>query len=306
MKKRNICGSLILLLASMIWGFAFTAQTSGAENIPAFTFNCIRSYIAVIFLSAAAALISIKNKNFMPKTKSDRKALLIGGIACGIALFVPASFQQYGIGLYPTDAAASGRSGFITALYVIIVPIISSLIFRRRIHPLVWLGTLIATVGMYLLCFAGGFSQIYTGDIFIFTCALCFCIQILTIDHFASKTNGLLLSCIQFFTVGTLSLICMLILEQPKLSDIIDAALPLLYAGVMGSGVAYTLQIVGQSYTEPTVASIVMSFESVFAAVGGALILGERLSARELFGCTLVFTALMCAQLPGFLKKKKL
>ncbi len=305
MKTKNLLGSFILLFASAIWGFAFVAQTTGAESIPAFTFNCLRSYIAFIFLAFLSALVRIKNKELFPKTKESKKTLIIGGAVCGTALFVASAFQQYGIGMYPDGASASGRSGFITALYVIWVPIASSLIFKKRIHMLVWTGTLTAAAGMYLLCLGDGISGIYLGDILVLICSLCFVIQILFIDHYAAKTNGLLLSAVQFFTVGTLSFIAMLLFEKPSLSAIIDMALPILYLGIMSSGVAYTLQIVGQKRTEPTIASIVMSFESVFAAVGGALLLNERLTARELIGCLLVFGAIIAAQIPGFIKKGK-
>lgn len=305
MNIKKAFGSISLLLAAIIWGFAFVAQTSGAETIPTFTFNFLRSYIAVIFLGAVIGIASIKDHGIIPRDKSSKRSLIIGGICCGIALFIATSFQQYGISLYPASAGASGRSGFITALYVVLVPCVSALIFRRRIHPLVWIGVIVAVVGMYLLCFGGGLEKLYIGDIMVFFCALSFCGHILVVDHFVEKNNGILLSCLQFLTMGTLSLISMLIFEDPSLDAILDSLIPLLYLGIMSSGVAYTLQLVGQKHTDPTVASILMSLESVFAVIGGWMILGERLTARELIGCSLVFLAIIVAQAPGFKKKNK-
>lgn len=302
--SKKILGSIELLIAAIIWGFAFVAQTSGAETIPTFTFNCLRSFIAVAFLALLCFGISLKKPDFLPKTRESRKGLIIGGVCCGVALFTATSFQQYGIGLYPSDAGASGRAGFITALYVVIVPCITALLLRRKVHGLIWLGGLIAVLGMYMICFSEGLGAVYLGDLMVLICSLCFCVQILLIDHFVAKNNGILLSTVQFLTMGVLSLIFMLIFERPSLSAIMQSLLPLLYLGIMSSGVAYTLQIVGQKNTEPAVASIIMSFESVFALIGGWLILGEKLSGTELIGCALVFVAIIVAQAPGFIKKK--
>ena len=291
-------GSFALLLAAVIWGFAFVAQTSGAKSIPAFTLNTLRSFVGFAFLALLIALMSVKKKDLIPKNKASLKSLIIGGICCGIALFIATGFQQYAIGTYPAEAAASGRSGFITALYVVLVPCVSALVLRKKIHPIVWLGIGIAVVGMYLLSFSKGISGIYMGDLITFLCAVSFCGHILIIDHFVAKSNGILLSCIQFFTVGVLSLIVAIIFEKTTLSAIVEALIPVLYLGIMSSGVAYTLQVVGQKYTAPTTASILMSLESVFAVIGGALVLGERLSFRELIGCLLMFAAIIVAQLP--------
>ena len=304
MKLKKALGSVSLLLAAVIWGFAFVAQTAGAETIPTFTFNFLRSYIAFIFLAVLIALFSIKNKNVLPRTAASKKSLLKGGVCCGIALFIATSLQQYGISLYPEGAGASGRAGFITALYVVLVPCVSAVLFKKRIHPLVWCGVLLAVFGMYRLCFSEGFSRLYMGDVLIFMCALCFCGHILVIDHFVAESNGILLSAIQFLTMGTLSFMAMLIFEEPDLDAVLQSIASVLYLGIMSSGVAYTLQVIGQKHTEPTVASILMSLESVFALVGGWLILGEKLSPAELFGCGLVFAAIIVAQLPGFIKKQ--
>lgn len=306
MKLQKALGSAELLLAAIIWGFAFVAQTAGASTIPTFTFNCVRSCIASIFLAILLFVVfRASKKRGTPIFLGKYKDIILGGICCGIALFVATNIQQYGISLYPSGAGASGRSGFITALYVVLVPCFS-IFFRRRIHPLVWVGVLVAVAGMYMLCVSGGINSIYKGDIVVFFCALAFCGHILVVDRFVSKANGIALSCIQFLTVGVLSLICMLLFESPRPSELFDAAFPLLYLGIMSSGVGYTLQIVGQKNTEPTVASILMSLESVFAVIGGWLLLGERLSARELTGCALVFLAILIAQAPGFIRKKDL
>lgn len=301
---KKYLGSFALLLAAVIWGFAFVAQTSGAKSIPAFTLNTLRSFVGFAFLALLIAIMSIKKKDLIPSDKASVKSLIIGGICCGVALFIATGFQQYAIGTYPPDAAASGRSGFITALYVVLVPCVSALILKKKIHPIVWLGIGIAVVGMYLLSFSKGISEIYLGDLITFLCAVSFCGHILVIDHFVAKSNGILLSCIQFFTVGVLSLVVALIFEKTTLSAILEALIPVLYLGIMSSGVAYTLQVVGQKHTAPTTASILMSLESVFAVIGGALVLGERLSFRELIGCLLMFAAIIVAQSPDFAKAK--
>ncbi len=298
-------GSLALLLAAVIWGFAFAAQTSGAKSIPAFSLNSLRSFVGSAFLALLVALISTKKKDFIPKDKTSLKTLIIGGICCGIALFIATGLQQYAIGTYPEEAGASGRSGFITALYVVLVPCVSAVVFKKKIHPLVWLGIAIAVVGMYLLSFTKGISGVYPGDLITFLCAVSFCGHILVIDHFVAKSNGILLSCIQFFIAGLLSLITALIFEKTTLSAIIDALIPILYLGIVSSGVAYTLQVVGQKYTAPATASILMSLESVFAVIGGWLVLGEKLSERELLGCLFMLSAIIVAQIPDFMKEKK-
>ena len=302
---KKLFGNIELLLTAIIWGFAFVAQTAGLEHVSTFTLSVLRSFIAFVFLSILAFIISLVQKeNSFPKNRAEFKSLIFGGILCGIALFVATNLQQFGISLYPKDAGASGRAGFITALYVVFVAIIGSLLYRRKNHPLVWCGVVLAIVGMYMLCLSGGVNNIYLGDVVVFLCAFAFCGHILTVDHFVKKNNGLLLSCVQFFTMGVLSLIFMLIFESPDWSAVGNSLVSVVYLGVMSSGVAYTLQIVGQKNTDPTVASIIMSLESVFAVIGGWLILGERLSSVELVGCGFVFAAIIVAQSPGFIKKK--
>lgn len=300
---KKILGSAELFLASVIWGFAFVAQTAGSDVEP-FTFNALRSFIAAIFLALVILLLRLYGRSVLAEGKKSLGKNVTAGIACGLALFIATNVQQYGISLYPDEAGASGRAGFLTALYVVFVPVVSAIVFRRRIHPLVWCGVGISLVGMYLICFSGGIHNVYLGDIVMLASAASFCIHILVIDRVSGETNGLLLSCVQFFTVGVLSLIASLIFDKPSVSEIIGATIPLLYLGVMSSGVGYTLQIIGQKNTEPTLASIILSLESVFSVIGGWLILSEHLEARELIGCALVFAAIIVGQLPTFLARK--
>ena len=224
--------------------------------------------------------------------QADRKTLVIGGILCGIALAVASSLQQIGI-VY----TSAGKAGFITALYILIVPIIR-LFLGRRAGRKVWIGVALAVAGMYFLCITDGFS-ISKGDFLVFLCAVVFSVHILVIDHFAPKVDGVALSCIQFFVCGILCAVPMLALERPRVDEILAAWMPLAYAGVLSCGVAYTLQVIAQKNTDPTVASLLLSLESVFSVLTGWVILGERLSGRELFGCALVFAAVLLAQLPG-------
>lgn len=295
---QRIKGALLLLLAAAIWGFAFTAQTAAADTVEPFTFNGLRSVIGSVVLLGYILLRARRSGDpVVPAEPADRKTLLLGGVLCGAVLFVSVNFQQFGIASYPDGVAVSGRGGFITALYVILVPV-CGFFFHRRVQPIVWGAVAVSLAGMYLLCFTSGFSGLYWGDVLVFGCALSFTAHILVVDHFARRTDGVKLSCVQFFTCGALSLIGMVLFESPDWSAVLQAWLPLLYAGVMSSGVAYTLQIIGQKTTEPAVAPLVMSLESVFAGIGGWLILNERLSARELLGCALVFAAVILAQMP--------
>ena len=222
----------------------------------------------------------------------DRKTLVTGGILCGIALAVASSLQQIGI-VY----TSAGKAGVITALYILIVPIIR-LFLGRRAGRKVWIGVALAMAGMYFLCITDGFS-ISKGDFLVFLCAVIFSVHILVIDHFAPKVDGVALSCIQFLVCGILCAVPMLALERPQVDEIQAAWMPLAYAGVLSCGVAYTLQVIAQKNTDPTVASLLLSLESVFSVLTGWVILGERLSGRELFGCALVFAAVLLAQLPG-------
>ncbi len=298
--KNNIKGSLILIAAALIWGLAFVAQTSGAEVVPPFFLNSARSFIGALFL-LTFLLLKDKRKgiSIIPQNKEDKLHLLKGGIICGIFLSISVNFQQFGIAAYPDGVASEARSGFLTALYVILVPLFA--IFKgNKISLKVFFGVIIAVIGIYMLCLTGGIDAIYLGDILVFICAICFTFHIMSVDKFVAKVDGVRLSMVQFIICGIISGILSLIFELDNLSvsNIISAILPILYLGIMSSGVAYTLQIVGQKFAEPTIASISMSLESVFAALGGWLISGNTLSVRELIGCALVFIAIIVAQLP--------
>jgi len=306
---KNLKGSLILLTAAFIWGTAFVAQTSGAESVGTFTFNMSRSFVASAFLGIVIAVRDRigYTRLKVPGDRQERKPQtdgwpIRGGILCGVILFAAMGFQQGGISLYPEGAAASGRAGFLTATYVVMVALIAQ--FKgKKLNKFVAASVIGTVGGMYLLCMSGGFSGIYTGDILLLLCAVCYTGHILTVDRY-SKVDSFKLSCVQFLTCGVLSAVLCVALETVLMEDIIQALVPILYAGVMSGGVAYTLQMVGQKYAEPAVASIVMSLESVFAVLAGGLILHEVLSVRELMGCVLVFISVMLAQIPGFKKQK--
>ncbi len=306
MKLNNLKGSLILILAALIWGLAFVAQTAAADSVPPFCINALRCFVAAIALYLFFLVTNIKSKaSFFPKEKSERKKYYIAAIVCGSLLAISVNFQQFGLAAYPESAASEARAGFITALYVILVPIFS-VFSGRKIKLFVWLGVLIATVGVYMLCFTDKIGGIYIGDILVFLCAISFSFHIMAIDKYVGITGGVKLSVMQFSVCGVISLILSLVSENQtaSISGILNAAPQILYLGIMSSGVAYTLQIVGQKFAEPAVASISMSLESVFAALGGWLISGNTLKGNEILGCALVFVAITVAQLPSFSKKQ--
>lgn len=284
----------MLLLTALIWGSSFVAQRAGMEYIGPFTFNGIRSLIGGLVLIPVIFLFS-KEKNAElteAEKKAGKKTLLLGGILCGIVLFAASSLQQIGM-VYTT----AGKAGFITALYIVLVPILGVFI-RKKVKPIVWLCVILAVAGLYLLCMTDGLS-LGRGDLLVLLCAFAFSIHILVIDYFAPRTDGVALSCIQFFVCGILSLFPMFLAETPVWFAILDCWIPILYAGVLSCGVAYTLQILAQKHTDPTVASLLLSLESVFAAIAGAIILHEQLAPRELAGCVLMFAAIIIAQLPS-------
>lgn len=301
MGKNNLKGSLILTFGALIWGFAFVAQ-SQAKNVPPFTLNFLRFAISAVFLAVVLRIFGIKTgEPIFPKEKSQLKTAIFAGAVCGLMLCISANLQQAGIASYPTGVSAEARAGFLTALYVILVPIISVL-FGKKIHILVWLSVIIATVGVYMLCAKGGFSGIYLGDLLVFSCALGFSIQILCVEKYCNAVGGLRLSFLEFSFCSLFSLVGTLFFELPKINtaDIKSAVLSILFLGIMSGGVGYTLQIVGQKYAEASVASIAMSLESVFAAIGGWLILSHSLKWYEILGCVLVFCAIILAQIPEF------
>lgn len=297
--KRKSTNNFLLALTAFIWGSAFVAQSVGMDYLGPFTFNSIRCLMGGIVLIPVLLLFKRNGRKKSQEQVAEvagagigsRKDLIVGGICCGLALAAGSSLQQIGL-VYTT----AGKAGFITALYIVIVPVMGILL-GKRVGLKVWIGVVLAATGMYFLCITEGFS-IAKGDFFVLLCAAAFSVHILVIDSFAPKVDGAALSCIQFFVCGILCAVPMLVSEQPQISQIMEAWVPLAYAGVLSCGVAYTLQVVAQKNTDPAVASLILSLESVFSVLAGWVILGERLSGRELFGCALVFTAVILAQFP--------
>lgn len=306
MKLNNLKGSLILILASLIWGLAFVAQTAAVELVEPFCLNALRSFVGAIALYIFYIFTNRKSKApFFPKDKETKKQYLLSALICGTLLAISVNFQQFGLAYYPKGVASEARAGFLTALYVILVPIFSYFL-GKKIRALIWVGVIIAIFGIYKLCFNGSFNGIYLGDILVFLCAISFSFHILAIDKFVGITGGIKLSIMQFAVCGVISSLLSLIFEfeSVAISGILTAAPQILYLGIMSSGVAYTLQIIGQKFAEPAIASISMSLESVFAALGGWLISGNILSKSEVLGCVLVFIAITVAQLPSFKEEK--
>lgn len=311
MNKGSFKNSLLLFLAAFIWGVAFVSQSKGMEYMGPFTFNGVRSLIGAIVLVPVILFRYRTSKDQPNPWKAvDWKTTLTGGIFCGLALMIATTVQQIGI-MYTTV----GKAGFITALYIIFVPIFGIFI-GKKVPGAVWVGAVMAAVGMYLLCIQGNFS-IGLGDALIFICAVVFTIHILIIDHFSPKTDGVMLSCIQFFICGIICTTIALITEAPDFSQLINGAVPILYAGVMSCGVAYTLQIVGQKGVNPTIAALILSLESVVSVLAGwfAYKIGflkddQTLTGRQLLGCAIVFAAVILVQLPvgeivGKIKNKR-
>ena len=297
MKTGQLRNSLLLLLTSFIWGVAFVAQSIGGEAVGCFTFNGVRSLIGAAVLLPVIAFLDGQKKKEMGEEKfleqkGDKKTLLIGGISCGLMLCIASNFQQFGISF-----TTVGKAGFITAMYILIVPILG-LFMKKKVSMKVWFGVVLATIGLYLLCMTSESFSLSKGDFLVLICAGFFSLHILIIDYFSPKADGVRLSCIQFFVCGLISMIIAFIFEQPNLGAILSGWLPILYAGVLSCGVAYTLQIVGQKNMDPTVASLILSLESVFSVLAGWVILNQKLSGRELFGCGLMFLAIIMAQLP--------
>lgn len=289
----------MLILTAMIWGAAFVAQDVGMDHVGPFTFNAARMILGSITLIPVILITDwIAQKKSPAPSKGGifafTKTELIGGMICGTALFAGASFQQIGIALYTDADAAAGKAGFITALYIVLVPV-AGLFLRKKAGWITWISVAIATVGMYLLCVKQG-ATLQMADLMLFFCALAFTVHILVVDHYSPKVNGMKLSAVQFLTAGILALICTLLWEQPTLIGLSGAAVPILYAGMLSCSVAYTLQVVAQKYTKPAIASVLMSLESVFAALTG-LLFGERMSGQEAIGCLLMFAAVLLAQI---------
>lgn len=297
-------GNIILLITSIIWGVAFVFQRTGMDSIGPITFNAVRMATATIFLFVLSAVIDIKNrKNSSTINENDKeviekrkKATLIGGILCGFFLAASSTVQQMGI-----VNTTAGKAGFITAMYMLFVPIFNLIIFKKKTGRIVWFAVVLGIVGMYLLCVKENFT-LTEGDALILLCALLFSGHILCCDKFAPNCDAVKLSAIQFGVSAIICTILAFIFEKPSIDGIIAAAIPILYCGIMSGGIGYTLQIIGQKHTEPTVASLIMSLEAVFAALAGVILLQEKMSLQEFFGCAIMFTAMVLVQLP---EKKK-
>lgn len=309
MKKTSWKSPLLLFLTALIWGVAFVAQSVGMDYVGGFTFNCVRCLIGsavlvpcICFLDhwnarekekAGAAAVQTgteQNGTAAVAGKAQTKTLWIGGICCGLALGIASNLQQFGL-KYTTV----GKAGFITAMYIVLVPVVG--IFLKKTTGIkIWFSVALAVAGLYLLCMTEGFSIAF-GDFLVLLSALFFTMHILVIDHFSPKVDCVRMSCIQFLVSGLLSGAGMLLFEQPSLSAITAAWMPILYAGALSCGVAYTLQIIGQKDMNPTVASLIMSLESVISLLAGWVILGQTLSIKELFGCVLMCAAIVLAQI---------
>lgn len=288
MKLRN---AFILALTAFIWGTAFVAQSVGMDYLEPFTFNGVRNFIGAIALLPCIALLNRLEEKKDRKNKGKRKDLIVGGISCGLCLFAASSLQQIGL-----QYTTTGKAGFITAFYIVLVPVLG-IFLHRKTGWKVWLAVVISIVGLYFLCITEKLS-IGQGDVLIFICALIFAVHIMIIDYFSPKVDGVKMSCIQFFVCGSISLIPMFVFETPTWNGLFLSVGPLLYAGVLSSGVAYTLQIIGQKGVNPAIASLILSLESCFAVLAGWLVLGQKLSVRESVGCILMFAAIILAQLP--------
>ena len=285
--SRTQKGNLLLLLTAFIWGSAFVAQSTGIGRLGPWTYNCIKNFLGTF---ALLPVISLRGRRQAPLTAPGKKTLWKGGILCGTILCAASMFQNYGI-MY----TSVGKAGFLTTLYVLMVPLFG-IFSGHHVRPRLWGCVLITLLGLYFLSVQGSFT-LARGDTLVLICSLGFTFHILIIDRYAPQVDGIQLSCIQFLTAAVLSVPGM-IAEGPSWADIQAAAVPLLYAGLLSNGVAYTLQIVAQKSADPTMASMIMSMESVFAALSGWVILHQTLSARELLGCGLVFTAILLAQTP--------
>lgn len=303
MSRKKVRNSFLLVITALIWGIAFVAQSEGGKAAGPFTFNCIRSFIGgLVLLPVIKLLDKINHDNKKPVTKKEKNTLLLGGVCCGTALFLASSFQQ--IGLYLGTPA--GKAGFLTACYILLVPVLG-LFIKKRCGFNIWIGIVVTIIGLYLLCMSDSLS-FQLSDILVLICALLFAVHILIVDHFSPLVDGVRMSCIQFLVCGVLGVFPMFFSEMghslegimkwiPNLATF-SAWIPISYAGIMSCGVAYTLQIVGQNGLNPTIASMIMSLESVFSVIAGWLILNQTMGVRQLVGCGLIFVAIIIAQIP--------
>ncbi|MBQ7703025.1 MAG: DMT family transporter [Firmicutes bacterium] len=284
--------NMLLLIAAFIWGTAFVAQKEGGQ-IGAFTFNGIRTFIGGL------VLVPLVLRNHKDKTQPlVNKTELIGGLVCGFLLFVAASLQQFGLA-YTT----AGKAAFITTLYVVFCPILYLILFKKKTRPIVWLCVVLDVIGLYLLCMTDASFKIQLGDTLVILCAIAFAGQMNAVDYYVERIDGLKLSCIQFLFSGLLGMICMVIFESPvSMSNIMTAWFPILYAGVISCGIAYTFQVLGQREADPAIAALILCLESVFGVLAGVVLLHETMTMREILGCIIMFAAVVISNLP---EKKK-
>jgi drug/metabolite transporter (DMT)-like permease len=299
MKKRKFIGNLLLLITAIIWGMSFVFQRSGMDYIEPITFNASRNVLAAILISALSAYMGKRDTKLHPDRSSDeltrrKRATIVGGISCGIMLSLACIFQQMGM-VYTT----AGKGGFITSLYMVIVPIFNFLLFRKKNPLIVWVAVLIGVVRLYLLCATDGLN-LSRGDTLVVICAFLYAGHILCADRFVVDGDPIAISAIQFIVAAVICIIGAFIFEDPTWEKIVSAAVPILFCGLLSSSLGYTFQIVAQKMTDPTSASLLLSLESVFAVISGAILLGERMSGREILGCVVMFTAIILVQLPSF------
>ena len=294
-RKSSLIGALMLTTCAIVWGSSFVAQSAGAEFVGPFTFISLRSLLGALTLLPLALFRTARRKNAAgfsgEKRKTERKTLLRGGLVCGVVLSVASTLQQFGI----DRGTASGKAGFITALYILLVPLFS-VALKKRIRPIIWPCVAVSLLGLYLLCVKD--NSVQFSDFYILACAVMYAVHILVIDRVSPHVDGVALSCVQFFIAGVLTAVPMLLFESASPDLLKSAAFSIAYSGVMSSGVAFTLQILGQQRVEPTVASMLMSLESVFAMLTGMVVLHEIPTLRETVGCVLMFAAILVAQLP--------
>ncbi len=297
MKNKKMIGNFLLILTAFIWGIAFVGQRMGMERIEPVTFTAVRMALAAAAIGVVSLFFQKKEKEQLSQRtggeqKAYRKNTVLGGICCGIFLALASIFQQAGI-VYTT----AGKAGFLTAMYILLVPVISFFLFQKKNSPLVWAAVLLGVAGMYFLCIKQGFT-LTKGDALVCVSAVLFSGHILCCGHFAKLGSPIRISVVQFLTTAAVSAVFAVVLEQPSAEKIFSAAIPILYCGIVSGGIGYTLQMVGQQFTDPVIASLLMSLESVFAVLAGAVFLQERMSLREILGCIIMFLAILLVQVP--------